>query len=109
MGRSDVTMLLSIPANCNWQVDTGGGIVQVVDKTAFPVSTEMCGGLVNMSQGGMRQLHWHVSETLHIRSACSHPLTCVGVHKNPLLLDPCGSCTYKTAPATWGLLSAVQF
>ena len=77
-----------------WQVDTGGGTVQIADETNFPVSTEMSGAYVNMSQGGMRQLHWHVSDSLRMRSAWDHPPTCAGVYKKPLFPGPCDSCTY---------------
>ena len=45
-----------------WQTLTEGGSVTVADKESFPISADMCGGLVLLRPGGMRQLHWHTNE-----------------------------------------------
>jgi oxalate decarboxylase len=36
-----------------------GGSVKVVDSSAFPVSTTVAAGLVEVEPGGIRELHWH--------------------------------------------------
>ncbi|MGO9116532.1 MAG: cupin domain-containing protein [Desulfomonilaceae bacterium] len=35
------------------------GEVRLVSAKEFPISTTMTGGLINLSPGGLRELHWH--------------------------------------------------
>ena len=36
-----------------------GGLLRVVSRVQFPISTTMSGGLLQIKPGGMRELHWH--------------------------------------------------
>ncbi|KAF6259616.1 RmlC-like cupin [Scenedesmus sp. NREL 46B-D3] len=38
-----------------------GSYINMADVTRFPVATEMCGAIVRIAAGGMRQLHWHLN------------------------------------------------
>ena len=38
---------------------TDGGEVRIVDSRNFPVSKNIAAGLITLSPGGMRELHWH--------------------------------------------------
>eukprot|EP00882_Tetradesmus_deserticola_P019848 GHRQ01021390.1.p1 GENE.GHRQ01021390.1~~GHRQ01021390.1.p1 ORF type:complete len:219 (+),score=88.60 GHRQ01021390.1:284-940(+) len=38
-----------------------GSYINMADVTRFPVATELCGAIVRIAPGGMRQLHWHLN------------------------------------------------
>ena len=48
------------------QAPGGGGTIQIVDSTVFPVATTIAAAVVTLKPGALRELHWHpnVSESL---------------------------------------------
>ena len=41
---------------------TDGGWVRITDSTNFPAASTIAAALVNVEQGAMRELHWHLTD-----------------------------------------------
>lgn len=52
----------------------GGGTIQIVDSTNFPVAKTIAAAIVHLEPGALRELHWHpnVSQQLQIGTTANH-------------------------------------
>ena len=72
------------------EVPGGGGTIQIVDSTNFPVSKTIAASIVTLKPGALRELHWHpnAEEWLYFLSGNAKATAFVGNVRPTFLSSP---------------------